>query len=64
MMLQAIALAITCFICFVFEKLMKQFIRLVPEEFSLVGNPAEQSTARQLLPHAGLIRECPQRMVE
>jgi hypothetical protein len=61
MMLQAIALAI---ICFEFETLMKQFIRLVLEEFSLVGITAEQSIARQLLPRAGPFRERPQRTVE
>jgi hypothetical protein len=38
-MLQAIALAITCFSCFVFESLTEKFIRLVLEEFALVGTP-------------------------
>jgi hypothetical protein len=63
-MLHAITLAITCFTCFAFEHPMKQFIPLVPEEFSLAGNPAEQSVARQLLPRAELIHEQPERMVE
>jgi hypothetical protein len=43
---------------------MKLFIRLVPEEFSLVGNPAEQSMIHHLMLRAGLVRELPQRMVE
>ena len=64
MMLQAIALAITCFICFAFENLTERFICLVLEEFALVGNPAEQAIGHQLLARAGLIRERPQRMVE
>jgi hypothetical protein len=41
-MLQAIALAITCLICFVLENLTERFIRLVLEKVALVGNPAEQ----------------------
>jgi hypothetical protein len=41
MMLQAIALAITCVICFAFENLTEGFICLVLEEFALVGNAAE-----------------------
>jgi hypothetical protein len=64
MMLQAIALAITCFICCAFENLTNWFIRLVLEEFALVGNPAEQAIGDQLLARAGLIPERPQRMVE
>jgi hypothetical protein len=64
MMLQAIALAITCFQCFAFENLTKRFICLVLEEFALVGNPAEQAIGHQLLARAGLIRERPQAMVE
>jgi hypothetical protein len=43
MMLQAIALAITCFICFAFGNLTEWFICLVLEEFALVGNPAEHA---------------------
>jgi hypothetical protein len=64
MMLQAIALAITCFIGFAIENLTESFICLVLEEFALVGNPAEEAIGDQLLARAGLIREHPQRMVE
>ena len=39
-MLQAIALAITHFICFAFESLTESFIRFVLGEFALVGNRA------------------------
>jgi hypothetical protein len=39
-MLQAIALAITRFICFAFESLTESFIRFVLGEFALVGNRA------------------------
>ena len=39
---QAIALAITCLACFVFDNLTERSIGLVLEEFALVGNPAEQ----------------------
>ena len=42
MMLQAIALAITCFICFAFENLTETFICLVLEKFELLGIPANQ----------------------
>jgi hypothetical protein len=41
-MLQTIALAITRSLCFAFEDLPERYIRLVLEEFALVGNPAEQ----------------------
>ena len=63
-MLQAIAIAITCFICFASENLTESFIRFVLEEFALVGNPAEQVSGDQLLARAGLIRERPMRTVE
>ena len=63
-MLQAIALAITCFLFFAIENLTERFICLVLEEFALVGNPAEQANGHQLPARAGLIRERPQRMVE
>ena len=64
MMLQAIALAITSFSGFAFENLTGRFIRLVLEEFALVGNPVEQAIGHELLARAGLIRERPQRMAE
>jgi hypothetical protein len=64
MMLQAIALAIACFICFAYENLTNWFIRLVLEEFTLVGNAAEQAMGVQLRARAGLILGRPQRMVE
>src|SRR5258707_9545546 len=64
MMLQAIALAITCFIWLASEALAERFICLVLEELALAGNPAEQSTGHQLLARAQLIRERPRRMVE
>jgi hypothetical protein len=64
MMLQAIALTITCFICFAFENLTERFICLVLEEFALIGNPDEQAIGHQLLARAELIRERRQRMVE
>ena len=63
-MLQAIALTITCFICFALENLTERFIRLVLEESALVGNRAERAIGHQLLARAGLIRERPQGMVE
>ena len=63
-MLQAIALATTCFICFAFENLAERFICLVLEEFALVGKPAEEAISHQILARARLIRERPQRMVE
>jgi hypothetical protein len=63
-MLQAIAVAITCFICFAFENLTERFICLVLEESSLVGNLAEQGIGDQLLARAGLIHERSQGMVE
>ncbi len=61
---QAVALAITCFICFANENLTESFICLILKEFELVDNPAEQAIGDQLLARAGLIRERPQRMVE
>ena len=64
MMPQAIALAITCFVCFDVENITERFICLVLEEFALVGNPAEQATGYQLLTRAGLIRGRLQQMVE
>ena len=42
-MLKAIALAITCFLCFAFENLNKRFICPVLEEFALLVNLAEQA---------------------
>jgi hypothetical protein len=59
-MLQAIAIAITCFIGFASENLTESFIRLVLEEFAVVGNPAEQVSGDRLLARAGLVRERPQ----
>ena len=41
-MLQTIAAAITCFMCFAFENRAESFIRLVLEKVVLAGNPAEQ----------------------
>jgi len=64
MMLQAIAIAIARFLCFVFENLTKWFIRLFLEEFFLVGNPAELLTRDQLLARAGLVDERHHRMIE
>jgi hypothetical protein len=64
MMLQAIALAITCVVGFAFDNLTESFICLILEEFALVVNPAEQAIVHQLLDRAGLIRESPQRTVE
>ena len=61
---QAIALAITWFMCFVFENLTNKFICLVLEEFPLVGNPAEEAIGHQLLARARLIRERPRPVVE
>jgi hypothetical protein len=61
---QAIALAITRFIRFVFENLAERFICLVLEEFALVGNLAEQEIVHQLLARAGRTGERPQRMVD
>ena len=63
-MLQVIALAITCFICFAFEDLTEAIIRFVLEEFALVGNLAEQVMGDQLPARGGLIPERPQRTVE
>ena len=56
-MLQAIALAIRCFICFEIENLTERFICLVLEEIALAGNLAEQAIGYQLLARAGLIQE-------
>ncbi len=40
-----IALAITCFTCFVFKRLLEWFMPpVLGEEFVLVGNPAKQIT--------------------
>ena len=65
MMAQAIALAIACFYRFSFEsrRSMSVSIRLVHEEFELVGNPDQQVSSHQLTASAGLIRAHPRRMV-
>jgi hypothetical protein len=64
MRLQAIALAITCFIRSALEILAEEFIRLVHQEFALVDRHAEQATGDSLPARAGLIRQRPQRMAE
>jgi hypothetical protein len=63
-MLQAIAIAIACCLCFVLESLKATFIRLVLEKSALVGSPAEQVMGDQLLARAGLVHERLQRIVE
>jgi hypothetical protein len=61
---QATALAITCLIGFAFNNLAERFIRLVLEEFALLGNPTEKAIGHQLPARVGLTGERPQRMVE